>query len=106
MGSGISTIVEIIYVFTPYASIHAMRDPSTIIEIIYVFTPVCGTITFGGRSTIVEIIYVFTPLLIPRRARLIYDSRNYICIYTTIIKQLSAPVSTIVEIIYVFTPQD
>ena len=34
-----STIVEILYVFTPDATVNVVESESTIVEILYVFTP-------------------------------------------------------------------
>ena len=56
-----STIVEILYVFTPICRISLVVSISTIVEILYVFTPMISLYTSGDESTIVEILYVFTP---------------------------------------------
>ena len=57
----LSTIVEIIYVFTPVVLIERFTFLSTLVEILYVFTPIAACYKMALKSTLVEILYVFTP---------------------------------------------
>ena len=78
-----STIVEILYAFTPNSLAELQAVQSTIVEILYAFTPHLGCGWKRCWSTIVEILYAFTP----------YNSTNQ-----------DGHQSTIVEILYAFTP--
>ena len=56
-----STIVEILYAFTPNSLAELQAVQSTIVETLYAFTPYNSTNQDGHQSTIVEILYAFTP---------------------------------------------
>ena len=56
-----STIVEILYEFTPTIIKQLSAPVSTIVEILYEFTPTIRSRRAAHASTIVEILYEFTP---------------------------------------------
>ena len=61
----------------------------------------CHSTSLMSLSTLVEI---YTLLCHEAEGELIYDSRNFICIYTSQTLTRLSHISTIVEIIYAFTP--
>ena len=89
---------------TPSEEQHGEFRLSTIVEILYVFTPYPFEWVTKRTSTKVEIVYVFTPGACHRVGEhLIYDSRNFICTYNFRRGNNANNTSTIVEILYVLT---